>query len=253
MQRDHVSTRVVVRQRGDLRLFLSQTIEECTLSFWQHSLSEYRKYATPSNVKLSSSEIDYEGKNVNRLHHWLCRSDAWRETIQQRVPWVLSGADLGPNVLELGHGPGLTTDLLRPTVQCLTAIEVDPKLADSLSSRLRGSNVQVVAGDATAMPFPDANFSGGVSFTMLHHVPSPELQDKLLHEVWRVLKPGGVFVGSDSLQSFFMRLIHIGDTLVPINPDTVGARLEAAGFEVLEVEKNSHAFRFQARKPSARL
>jgi SAM-dependent methyltransferase len=190
---------------------------------------------------------------VNRLHHWLCRSDAWRETIQQRVPWVLSGVDLGPNVLELGPGPGLTTDLLRPTVRCLTAIEVDPKLADSLGSRLRGSNVQVVAGDATAMPFPDAHFSGGVSFTMLHHVPSPELQDKLLRELWRVLKPGGVFVGSDSLQSLFMRLIHIGDTLVPMNPDTVGARLEGAGFDVLEVEKNSHAFRFQARKPSARL
>lgn len=65
----------------------------------------------------------------------------------------------------------------------------------------------------------------------------------------RVIKPGGVFAGSDSLQSLFMRLIHIGDTLVPINPDTVGARLEAAGFEVLKVEKNSHAFRFQARKP----
>ena len=82
---------------------------------------------------------------------------------------------------------------------------------------------------------------------MLHHLPSREMQDKLLREVWRVLKPGGVFVGSDSLQSLFMRLIHIGDTLVPMNPDTVGARLEAAGFEVLEVEKNSQAFRFQAR------
>jgi hypothetical protein len=62
VQRDHVSTRVVVRQRGDLRLFFSQTIEECMLSFLQHLLSEYRKYATPSNVKLSSSGIDYEGK-----------------------------------------------------------------------------------------------------------------------------------------------------------------------------------------------
>ena len=103
------------------------------------------------------------------------------------------------------------------------------------------------------MPFTDGQFSGAVSFTMLHHVPSPELQDQLLREVWRVIAPGGVFVGSDSIRSLFMRLIHIGDTQVPINPDTVGARLEAAGFEVLEVEKNSHAFRFQARKPSARL
>jgi hypothetical protein len=50
-----------------------------------------------------------------------------------------------------------------------------------------------------------------------------------------------------------MRLIHIGDTLVPVDPDTFGVRLEAAGFQVLEVEKNSQAFRFHARRPAARL
>ncbi len=188
---------------------------------------------------------------MNRLHDWLCRSARWRKTIQQRVPWVLSGTDLGQNVLELGPGPGLTTDLLRLTVRRITAIEVDSKLAESLSSRLCGSNVEVVTGDATAMPFSDAQFSGGVSFTMLHHVPSPELQDKLLREVWRVLEPGGDFVGSDSIQSLLMRLIHIGDTLVPVDPDTFGVRLEAAGFEVLELEKNSDAFRFHARRPAA--
>jgi SAM-dependent methyltransferase len=166
------------------------------------------------------------------------------------VPWVVSGADLGQNVLELGPGPGLTTDLLRLKLERLTAIEVDPGLAASLRSRLSGSNVEVIAGDATTMPFADGQFSGAVSLTMLHHVPSPELQDQLLREVWRVIAPGGVFVGSDSTPSF-MRLIHIGDTLVPVVPDTFGVRLEAAGFQVLEVEKNSGAFRFRARRPAA--
>ncbi len=168
------------------------------------------------------------------------------------MPWVISNAELGPNVLELGPGPGLTTDLLRRAVRRLTALEIDAKAAESLGSRLRSSNVEVVAGDATAMPFGDAQFSGGVSFTMLHHVPSPELQDKLLREVWRVLQPGGVFVGSDSLQSWLMRLIHIGDTLVPIDPDAIGGRLEVAGFEVVEVEKTSDSFRFHARRPHLR-
>ncbi len=187
---------------------------------------------------------------MNRLHQWLCRSDRWRATVQQRVPWVLGNTDLGPNVLELGPGPGLTTDLLRMSVRRLTALEVDRKLANALTSRLRGSNVEVIEGNAADMPFMDSEFSGTVSFTMLHHVPSPELQDEVLREVFRVLKPGGFFVGSDSLQNWFMRIIHLGDTLVLVNPDTFGARLQAAGFEVLEVQKNVQAFRFRAQRPA---
>jgi ubiquinone/menaquinone biosynthesis C-methylase UbiE len=184
---------------------------------------------------------------MNRLHQWLCRSDLWRATLKQRVPWVIGKTDLGPNVLELGPGPGLTTDLLRMSLQHLTVLELDQEFVRALTSRLRGSNVEVVQGDATHMPFGDGQFSGAVSFTMLHHVPSAALQDQVLGEVFRVLRPGGFFVGSDSLQSWFMRVIHIADTLVPVNPDTFGARLERAGFEVLEVQRNSKAFRFRAR------
>ena len=186
---------------------------------------------------------------MNRVHHWICSSGQWRRTIEGRVPWVVGNVELGPDVLEVGPGPGLTTDLLRFKTKQLTVLELDGELAQKLASRLSGTNVEVVRGDATAMPFPDGRFSGAVSFTMLHHVPSPELQDKLLREVRRVLRPGGSFVGSDSLQGLLMRLIHIGDTLVPVDPETFGTRLEAAGFEVLGVQKNSGTFRFQARRP----
>jgi ubiquinone/menaquinone biosynthesis C-methylase UbiE len=188
---------------------------------------------------------------MNRLHQWLCRSARWRTTVQQRVPWVIGDTDLGTNVLELGPGPGLTTDLLRKSVPRLTALEIDPRLAGSLSSRLERSNVRVVQGDATDMPFGDSEFSGTVSFSMLHHVPSPQQQDQVLHEVFRVLKPGGFFVGSDSLRNWWMRIIHIGDIFVPLDPESFGSRLERAGFEVLGIQKNSDAFRFRARRPSA--
>jgi ubiquinone/menaquinone biosynthesis C-methylase UbiE len=187
---------------------------------------------------------------VNFIHRRLCRSGRWNDVLKQFVvPWVLEGANLGDNVLEVGPGPGLTTDLLRTKVPHLTALEIDAELADSLGARLRGANVEVVRGDATAMGFEDSKFTGAVSFTMLHHVASPMLQDKLLREVRRVLAPGGVFTGTDSLMGFGMRLIHIFDTLTPVDPKTFGARLEAAGFENILVETNPYAFRFRATRP----
>jgi len=136
-------------------------------------------------------------------------------------------------------------------VHRLTALELDSDSAKALRSRWHGSNVEIVTGDATAMPFSDEQFSAVVSFTMLHHVPSRALQDKLLREVVRVLEPGGIFAGSDSTQRLFMRLIHIGDTLVPIDPDTFGGRLEAAGLQVVRLAKDSHAIFFHARRPLA--
>ena len=187
---------------------------------------------------------------MNRLHHWLCRSPRWGRVVEDRIPWVLSDADLGSSMLELGPGPGLTTDHLRRRVARLTALEIDRKYAESLCARLHGSNVEVVTGDATAMPFLDASFSSSVSFAMLHHVPSPALQDRLLREVHRVLRPGGTFVGSDALSSRFMRVMHLGDDFVPIDPARFGGRLAAAGFEVLAVETNPYAFRFHACKPN---
>ncbi|MGH9342384.1 MAG: class I SAM-dependent methyltransferase [Terriglobia bacterium] len=188
---------------------------------------------------------------MNRIHRWLCRSARWQKLLENTVmPWVLGGVDLGPDILEVGPGPGLTTDLLRQKTARMTALEIDSALAESLAARLRGSNVTVIEGDATAMPFDDATFSGAVSCTMLHHVPSPALQDQLLREVRRVLKPGAWFAGIDVRQSIHMRILHVWDTLVPIDPKTFGARLQAAGFEDPFIETNAEAFRFRARRPA---
>lgn len=188
---------------------------------------------------------------MNKIHRWLCRSAGWRKQLEENVmPWALGEVDLGPDVLEVGPGPGLTTDLLRSRLARITALEIDPALAKSLAARLRGSNVSVVRGDATAMPFGDAQFSSAVSLTMLHHVPSPELQNQLLREVQRVIMPGGAFAGVDSRQSLRMRLLHIRDTLVPVDPETFGARLEAAGFHKVFIEADNRAFRFRAVRPA---
>lgn len=185
---------------------------------------------------------------MNQLHRWLCRSDWWRRALtRQLLPWAVADLDLGDALLEVGPGPGLGTDALRRRAAQLTVIEIDPRLADSLRARMAGTNVTVVEGDATAMPFPDASFSGAVCCTMLHHVPSAELQDRLLSELRRVLRPGAWLAGSDSLWSPSFGLLHVFDTCVPVDPAGFRARLEGAGFREVEVVQARSSFRFQAR------
>ena len=184
---------------------------------------------------------------MNLLHHLVCRSALWRWTVERWViPWALEGLDPGEDVLQLGPGPGLTTDVLRERPARLTAVELDPRLASSLQERMKNTNVEVVEADATAMPFPDGSFSAVLSFTMLHYVPSVTLQDQLFAEAWRVLRPGGVFTGSDTASGVLLRLAHIGDTMVPVDPATLGQRLETAGFDEVEVKKRLGEFRFRA-------
>ena len=156
------------------------------------------------------------------------------------VPDDLQGVELGEDVLEIGPGPGVTTDVLRSRVSRLTAIEIDVRLAESLRARLPSERVEVVTGDAAAMPFEDGRFSAAVCFTMLHHVPRLDLQDRLFAETRRVLRPGGVFAGSDSNPGRFslgFRLLHIGDVMNLVPPETLGTRLEAAGFHSVDVQR----------------
>jgi ubiquinone/menaquinone biosynthesis C-methylase UbiE len=188
---------------------------------------------------------------MNAQHLRLCSSVEWAATLEHEIlPWAIDARDLGGDVLEIGPGPGLTTDRLRNMVPRLTAVEVDASLAAALAERLAGSNVEVVHADGAALPLPDARFSGATCFTMLHHVPSTSTQDRLFGELRRVLRRGGVLVGVDSITSPEWLALHAGDTCVPVDPAGLAARLERAGFVNVEVELSqphpSRRFRFAA-------
>ncbi|HEV8402519.1 MAG TPA: class I SAM-dependent methyltransferase [Candidatus Limnocylindrales bacterium] len=189
---------------------------------------------------------------MNRGHRELCASKRWGRHIRETlVPWVIGERPLGGSVLEIGPGPGLTTDVIRSRTRMVTAIETDDAAATRLARRLTGTNVTVVNADATAMPFRGGRFSAAVAMTMLHHVPSPEAQDALLAEACRVLRPGAWLLGVDSLDSPGFRGFHRGDVCVPVDPPTLGRRLADAGFTDVEVEVGEEAVRFAARRPQA--
>jgi len=190
---------------------------------------------------------------MNKSHLEFLASPEWAAMLQSDLlPWLSTAADLGDDVLEVGPGPGLTTDLLRSRTARVTCVEIDEPLATALTDRLVGTNVEVIHGDATATGLDDDRFSAATCFAMLHHVPSPELQDQVFAEVHRVLRPGGAFLGTDSLDVEPIRIGHLDDIFVPIDPATFPDRLEAVGFvDVSAIEHGEYSFRFLARKPGS--
>jgi ubiquinone/menaquinone biosynthesis C-methylase UbiE len=185
---------------------------------------------------------------VNPDHLKIRSSEYWYESLRDNImPWVIGGVDLGDDVLEVGPGPGLTTDLLLHRIKVLTTVELDDKMAADLSSRLAGTNVKVVHGDATAMPVEARRFTGATSFAMLHHVPTTELQDQLFTEVARVLQPGGAFAAFDGITNEGIAAFHEKGIYNPIDPSTLESRLLGAGFTSIEVQTNELGWAAKAR------
>jgi SAM-dependent methyltransferase len=196
--------------------------------------------------------------DMNDGHIELLTSDGWREYLERDVlPWILStipATDLA-EVVEVGPGPGLMTELLRPRVGAHVAIEIDDGLATSLRARFEPDSVEVICADATATDLEGGRFTAALCLTMLHNVPSAERQDALFRELHRLLRPGGHLVVLDSLDSPTLRAFHADDTFVPVALDTLETRLQVAGFTDTGIERwdpprrPGAKVRFVARKP----
>jgi ubiquinone/menaquinone biosynthesis C-methylase UbiE len=180
---------------------------------------------------------------MNTDHAALCSSPEWAKYIAEEVlPQALDHLTLGDEVLEIGPGYGASTAQLVDAARSLTAVEVDQRLAADLAGKL--PTVKVVHGSGDHLPFEAASFSAVVCFTMLHHVSSAAAQDALFAEACRVLRPGGVFAGADSVASPELYDFHGDDTYVPIDPVALPGRLTAAGFTRVDVRDAAPGERF---------
>jgi SAM-dependent methyltransferase len=188
---------------------------------------------------------------MNAAHLEFCGTHDWRQMVEELVlPAALAGVDLGDDVLEIGPGPGFTTDVLRARADRLTAVEIDHDLATALAERLAGTNVEVIEADATELDLPDGRFTGATSFNMLHHVPTDDAQDRIFVQLARVLRPGGVFVAADADSPDDLSGFHDGDTYNPVLRDQLEMRLAATGFADIDVGQYDLGWICSARVPT---
>lgn len=107
-------------------------------------------------------------------------------------------------MLDAGCGTGLN---LASMPAGSIGIDLNPRNLDLIRERL--PEHPVVLGDIEAMPFADESFSTIVCTEVLEHVPYPATA---LEEMRRVLKPGGVLIGSVPCRSMIWKLRFLSST-----------------------------------------
>jgi ubiquinone/menaquinone biosynthesis C-methylase UbiE len=152
-------------------------------------------------------------------------------------------ADLEGDVVEIGAGTGASLPHYERAGR-VVAVEPDPSMAKRLPERIAEARVpvEVRAGTAEALPFPDASFDAAVSTFVLCSVADP---GAAVAEMRRVLKPGGKLVLLEHVRGDG-RVARWQERLTPLhrkvfgnchlNRDTL-ATVAAAGFDTAAVER----------------
>jgi ubiquinone/menaquinone biosynthesis C-methylase UbiE len=105
---------------------------------------------------------------------------------------ALQNLDIQPQtqILDLCCGNGPVTQVLVQQSQQVTGLDASPKAIARAQANV--PQATFVEGFAEAMPFADASFDV-VHTSMALHEMEPEQRSQILQEVYRVLKPDGIF------------------------------------------------------------
>jgi ubiquinone/menaquinone biosynthesis C-methylase UbiE len=187
---------------------------------------------------------------MNRFENWFCASSIWRSiTRKHLLPWMLSETELGEHVLEIGAGPGAATEELKRRAGRVTSIEYSHAFAAGLALRSPSTNGAVLQGDASALPFPEKTFSAAIAVLVLHHLKSQELQERAFAEIFRVLRPEGIFLAVEIQDGWLNHIAHVRSTFVPVVPSSVSERLTSVGFSSVSIAYKGSAYRLRALRP----
>lgn len=165
----------------------------------------------------------------------------------------LSGLPKGARVADLGCGSGVFTNLLHQAGFDSIGVDLSPKLI--AVGRAKYPHLRLIEGDIEKLPFPSGTLDGALLSGVVHHLPDPR---KCAAEVFRVLRPGGMFVAFDpnrmnpfmwlyrDRSSPFYSSVGVTENERPVIASEVAKVFQEAGFNVSTDYIGALAYRYVA-------
>lgn len=183
-------------------------------------------------------------------NHSLCATQAWSEHMRDEViTYMAPHVDLGESMLEIGPGPGASTEWLRHDVKRLVPVELESRRRPASFGGTRGRTSRWWLGTPPGPSIqrgPSTRSAASRCFIMWR--PPGFRTPSSPRPALGALRTSGVLVASDSLPSDGLHGFHVDDTCNPIDPGSLIARLQAIGFDRITIVV-ADILKFIAHKP----
>lgn len=173
-----------------------------------------------NNVRCAPGTQEISSPRFAAFYNWLMDQPLIRrgfDPLRHEIVGQAQGV-----VLEVGAGGGQNFPFYdQSRVVRVEAVEPDEAMLIEARRRLTAAPVPITLTRAPveALPFPDAHFDSAVVTLVFCSVRDPE---RGLHEIWRVLKPGGTLLLLEHVRARGRIVAGIQDILVPVTTRCMG-------------------------------
>lgn len=163
------------------------------------------------------------------------------------APKVLSNLKLnqGNTCIEIGCGHGAGALLINQYLSCklIVGVDIDADMVKAAkkyishrpgwAKNIRTDNIEFICQDATKLSFPDCCFDAAFLFGVLDHITE---WPKVVSEVFRVLKVGGVFSFEEFLlgESLRKRYGHVAISKADLKDTLARSGFSIQSFEMMK-------------------
>ncbi len=142
-----------------------------------------KKEVLESNIELharlskvyKSTEPHYRPENIAKI-----------ETVLQGLVRQ-SGADM---LLDIGCGAGFIIDIAKKYFKKIRGVDITPEMIQQIDTNHPECDIQVQLATTEDLPFENNQFNMVTAYAVLHHLHD---LSPVFNEIYRVMKPGGVF------------------------------------------------------------
>ncbi len=180
--------------------------------------------AVQSQLK-QQSHFDWYAANEQQTYESYEQMPFWRAVDEKIFSQWRSEIEPQRWLLDVGCAQGRSSHRFLEMPISIVGFDISKELVRQAIATYRRKQHAATAtffvADGSSLPFADESFDYVLIYGVLHHLPDPA---QTCAEVARILKPGGIYFGSENNQTVFRKIFDMLMKILPLWHEEAGAQ-----------------------------